>query len=262
MDYDSKSSGGIGFVIEFPEHIGLPEFSKLVGRYVKANIERLELEAIVQGMNEILRMKDEGLVSPKDVGMIIFRTDRFSLSDHERTNHFRIDGWRKNKWKNFEGKAIKNHDLLDEIDKTRKKIMEQLGCQVKIVYTRRKYNKKADKLSKKAKKSPTELARIAQHGLKIGRRKFSGEEIDYKKLSSGSELIISIYFKQPVGDQWEIRAEVCEGKFKGQIVTISVNSHLEMALHRSHKYLIKIQKVLRHHLEISSDLTEIELKPS
>jgi len=33
-----------------------------------------------------------------------------------------INNWRQNKWKNFEGKPIKNHEQIGKLDKLRKKV--------------------------------------------------------------------------------------------------------------------------------------------
>jgi len=38
MDYDSQNSGGVGFVIIFPDFMGLKNVEKIIGRYVGANI--------------------------------------------------------------------------------------------------------------------------------------------------------------------------------------------------------------------------------
>ena len=110
MQYDSKSTGGVGFEIVFPESVELENIQKSFGRYEGANIERLELEGILQGMNGVLDVFQQEREKFRNVQTIIFITDRLSLADSNKTNPYRIRDWRKNKWRNHEGKAIKNID--------------------------------------------------------------------------------------------------------------------------------------------------------
>jgi len=46
MDYGSKSPGGVGIEIEFPDSVTLEPIKLEIGKYINANIERLELETI------------------------------------------------------------------------------------------------------------------------------------------------------------------------------------------------------------------------
>ena len=120
MNYDSKNTGGIGFEVIFPDSVGLENIKESQGRYEGANIERLEIEALISGMEYIINIykKNEEILS--NINTIIFVTDRFRLNDKEGTSPFKIQEWRKNKWCNHEGKEIKNHDLLDKLDKKEK----------------------------------------------------------------------------------------------------------------------------------------------
>lgn len=151
MDYDSKNTGGIGLEIKFPDFVDLESITSSVGKYEGANIERLELEAILQGMNEVVKLFENEKGKLRNVNQIIFITDRIGLTDTERTSPYRISEWRRNRWHNHEGKAIKNSDLLNKIDKTRKKITLKTRCSLQIKYGRRKFNKTADKLAQKGK---------------------------------------------------------------------------------------------------------------
>jgi len=128
MEYNSKSSGGVGLHIRFPETIELQEMIKPIGRYEGANIERLELEAISQGIDLLMSLFDKEREKLNTISKIIFITDRYGLCDKEKTNAYRIRDWRHNKWRNFENKPIKNSDLLEEIDKGRKKLSQFAHC--------------------------------------------------------------------------------------------------------------------------------------
>ena len=260
MQYDSKNSGGVGVRIVFPDFVELDDVKKSLGRYEGANIERLELEAILQGMYEILDIFQLEKAKLKNVNTIIFITDRYGLNDSDKTSPFRIRDWRKNKWHNHEGKAIKNSDLLDKIDKTRKKINDQTYCTVKINYARRKFNKKADKLAKAGKKQAITNSTIAQKGLKIGKRKFDDIEVEYSLLEKKSKYHVRVYKKEPVRDQWEISVEFCSGTFTGKKLKIYTDAEIEMKLQRHHEYEIRIKKIYSHHVSIFKTIKEIKIK--
>jgi hypothetical protein len=159
---------------------------------------------------------------------------------------------------NIGGKAIKNSELLDEIDKTRKKIIDIIRCRVEIQYVRRKFNKKADTLAKKGKTHPIIKNDVSIFGQKIGKRKFDLPEVDYKSLEEKNEYNIHIYKKDWIRDQWEICSEFCEGQFQGMILRIYTDSEIENKLHRHHIYKIKVNEVFNHHVTINKVIKEIK----
>ena len=256
MDYDAKNTGGIGFEIIFPQFVGLENIRVSVGKYVGANIERLELEAILQGMKKVLGLFEDHRDQLSNIGVIIFTTDRLGLNDSDKTSPYRIREWRKNKWHNHEGKAIKNSDLLDSIDKARKKIASQTHCSVQIQYRRRKFNKTPDKLAKEGKKQPIIKDNIALKGMKIGRRKYNDGDVDYELLEEESEHVVHVFKKEPVRDQWEIWVEICDGKLLGKKLRIYTDCDMERKLHRRHEYRVRIKNVYAHHVTIYGSVKE------
>lgn len=260
MNYDSDSSGGVGYVIMFPEVIEIEPISASIGKYVGANIERLELEAIIQGMEELLRLFKTHSKQLRKANQIILCTDRFALNDQDRTNPYRIKEWRKNNWHNHEGKPIKNSDLLDKLDKTRKKLVDNLHCRVNIEYERRKKHKPADKLAKAGKSQLTSKENIAIKGTKTARKLFDGSTVDYKRLKPNEEIIIHIYRKEPVKVEWEVFAEICKGENQGKKVKIYANDGLATRLQRQHIYRAKIRHVFRYHIHIYSNLYDYKKK--
>ena len=256
MDYDSKHTGGVGLEITFPDFVPLETVTIPMAKYEGANIERLELEAILRGMDEILNIFELNPVELQDVNAIILVTDRYGLNDREKTSPFRIRDWRKNKWHNHEGKAIKNSDLLDQVDKFRKKISDRTHLPVRIEFRKRKFNKTADKLAKKAKSEGVIKRDISLKGSKIGKRKYDGTEVDYRLLFSKSEYIVHIYKKEAVSEQWAISAEFCDGDLRGRKLTIYTDESIERKLHRHHNYLLRIKRVYAHHVIIYSTIRE------
>ncbi len=260
MNYDSDSSGGVGYVIMFPEVIEIEPISASIGKYVGANIERLELEAIIQGMEEVLRLFKTQSNQLRKANQIILCTDRFALNDQDRTNPYRIKEWRKNNWHNHEGKPIKNSDLLDKLDKTRKKLVDSLHCRVNIEYERRKKHKPADKLAKAGKTLFSRKENIAIKGTKTAKKLYGGLTIDYKRLKPHDEIIIHIYRKEPVREEWEVFAEICQGEHKGYKVKIYADNALASKLKRQHIYRVKIRQVFNYHIHIYSSIYDYKNK--
>ncbi len=251
MDYDNTSPGGVGFLISFPEKADLEpiEFSR--GIYVGGNIERLELEALIQAMKKTIEVCEDHHDKLWCVNQVIFITDRYGLREDGKTSPYKILGWRKNKWKNFEGKAIKNHKLLDELDKTRTKLSRVAGARVNIEWRRRKENKAADKLAKAGKYHGVSNYKLEKKGEKIGKRKFKGKEVDYKDLKVEETYRINIFRKDPVQDQWEVWGEICDPNdlqgFKFKIYTDDI---LASRLKRGNEFKIKIKEIYRFHVTI------------
>src|SRR5690349_12375217 len=151
MDYTSANPGGLGFIINFPDFINLEPVSVSIGRYEHANIEMIELEALVEAMKRMIEVYEEHKGDLRRVNRIILITDRFGLHDTEKTNAYQIKAWRANDWRNHEGKPIKNWRQLDDLDKTRQKLTKISGVAVTIEHRPRKKNRAADKLAKAAK---------------------------------------------------------------------------------------------------------------
>jgi ribonuclease HI len=250
MDYGSGNPGGIGFIIRFPDSIPFEPISETIGIYTGGNIERLEIEAIIQAMNKVINLFELQKDSLTNINHIIFITDRFGLCDTERTNPYKIRDWRKNSWKNFEGKPIKNHELLDKLDKARKKLSEKAYARINIEYRPRKQNRIADKLAKAGKKEGFINGSLSKKGEKIGKRKFDGQEISYNKLIMKEYLNLHVFRKDPVQEEWEVWGELCNGDNKGQKLKIYADNQLATKLKRGNNYLVRVKNIFTHHIHI------------
>ena len=256
MSYDSKNTSGVGIVISFPDSVDLETIEIPIGRYEGANIERVELEAIIQSMNEILIVYKKHYQILNSVGAIIIRTDRSGLVD--RTNPYGIARCRRIGCKFFEGKEIKNTDLLDKVDKTRNKIYKTTGHFITIEHIRRKKNKRADKLAKIGKTQLPGKRSIATTSTKVARRLFDGDFVNYQRLVTKNSVTIRIYKKEAVGKRIEATAEIFEGSFLGRKITLYIQQELENRLHRHHIYKIRIKNILTHYIEIYKTIKEIK----
>ena len=146
--------------------------------------------------------------------------------------------------------------MLDKIDKTRKKVYDKTHCSARIEYVRRKFNKTADKFHEKSKEANENKKDIALKGVKLGRRKYDGIEVDYKLLQDKSEHVVHVFKKEAVREQWAISAEFCDGAFTGRKLNIYADDSVERRLHRHHQYMIKIKKVFAHHVVIYKTIRE------
>lgn len=258
MDYDSKNTGGVGIEIRYPEEMSLASEEISIGRYEGANIERLEIEALIQALEAVIDLFKTKADLLGNVRTIIFKTDRYGLIS--KTNPYTIRGWRANKWRNHEGKPIKNDDLLDKLDKLRLKLNKETHCRIEIEYGRRKFNKTADKLARRGKSSGLKDTSIAVKGAKIGKRKFDGPEISYGQYSVGDVLDIHVFRKDPVGAEWEIWGELCDEPNHGMKMKIYADDNLARLLQRHHQYRVKVSQRGMHHFRVEVHFEEINLK--
>lgn len=257
MDYGSKGMGGVGIVITFPDSVPLEPIQLSIGRYAGVNIERIELEGLIQAMRKTLEVFEEHQALLKNISHIIFITDRFGLSDSEKTSPFKIRSWRSSNWKNHEGKPIKNHKLLDELDKIRKKLSEKTYARVNVQFRPRKKNKAADKLAKTGKKEGLLSEKLTKKGEKIGRRKFDGAEIKYSILKVKAELQVHVFRKDPVQDEWEVWVEIAEGENKGNKLKIYTDDKLATKFQRGNEYFVRIKNVYRFHVHVFRTIKKI-----
>jgi len=254
MSYDAHQTGGNGFIIEFPESINLHPVTKFF-RNDEQGIQRLEMISIFESMKELENFgrKNEGVL--RKAGGIVIYTDRFSATDEKLLNPYSISKYRSNGWKTHEGKPVKDKDLLDKIDKMRKKLSRIVGGRIEIKYKKEKQNKTADKLSRLGRKSAlhskSTLLKKIRH---VAPRKFDGQEIDYSLIFPGKEFLVHVYSWESVQKQFEVIAEVLEGDFFGK--KIKIYSDGQRNLHRRHYYKIVVGGVYRHHIEIA-DFTEV-----
>lgn len=259
MEYDSRQTGGTGYLIEFPYSMGdLPCISDSFRRDGQG-IHRLELIAILEAMDALLAYwKREG-VDLTQASAVVIHTDRHSITDGGLYNPWQVARWRRSNWKKQDGNSVKHADLLDQIDKRRKKLAKAVNGRVEVVFVREKKNKQADKLSKKGKAEGTQGRKIIQtHQAKVAQRRFDGPEVKYKTLCSGDELDVRVYRKDPVSDdQWEVSAEICAGAREGFVVKFHVDSAQEQELHRQHRYRVMVEEVLKHNVRIYPNIEEL-----
>lgn len=252
MDYDTKQRGGNGFVIKFPDIFELEPIVKAI-RNDGQGIHRLEMISLIEAMLELLAFAkaDPELIQKAEA--VELYTDRESVTDDTQTNRYKIREWRKNKWKNYEGKDVKNSDLLDKIDKTRIKLEGVVRGGVSIRWIPRKQNRTADKLSKAGKITDQRGRKL----LRTNRRQvvcriFDGSEIKYENLKPGDTITARLYSTELINKQYEACFEICSEKFTGQILKVSVEEGQKTTIHKHHFYIFDVENVLTHHITAKS----------
>jgi ribonuclease HI len=248
MDYDRTQTGGNGFHIEFPESIDHVEVSHSI-RNDGQGIHRLEIISVIEAMKELLSLEKKGEVRLRNTSGVEIYTDRLSVV--EMQDPYKLQAYRSNGWKTHEQKPVKDRELWDELDKTRKKLASQAGGRVEINYKREKQNKIADKLSKQGKKS-IQSRRVKKKIKNVAPRIFDGPDIDHSLLSPGDALNVHVYAWEPVQKEIEISTEVLDGEHAGKVVTLYVDYDQKSQLQRRHKYEIVISEVHTHHIKISA----------
>lgn len=255
MDRDTNQTGGTGFVIKFPDFVDVPDIEEFFRRDGQG-IQRLEMIAILEALESLNKWLKKNSKLVKSISSVIVNTDRHSLT--ELLNPWKISGWRKNGWKNHEGKPIKDKDLLEKIDKSRAKLSRKIYGRIEINYLRRKYNKEADKLSKKGKKGTYKNRIIlTEKSPKVAKRKFSGDEVQYGNLNVGESLEVRVYMKDSVQKEFEVTGEISDGEHFGKKIKFYVSFIEELDLHRHHYYRVTIKEVHKHHIRVMSDFEEI-----
>ena len=249
MTLKPQQVGGGGFVIDFPDEYEIDAVS-VYFRMDNQGINRIEMASILESIIKLQQLfKQHNL---RNINRILIYTDRFNATDEEDLNPYKIAEYRRNKWKNFEGKEIKNKDILDKIDKERKKLSKIAGSSVEIKYKREKNNKKADKLSRLGRDSQVRGKKILDvKKLNVTRRKFNGKEIEYSLLKEGDILKVHVYAHQVLDKQCELLAEIVDGEHLGFKFKIYVSLEEKQNIHRTYSYQIQINNVFRYHITVT-----------
>ncbi|MBI2639753.1 MAG: hypothetical protein HYW90_02580 [Candidatus Sungbacteria bacterium] len=260
MTYDSHQTGGYGLRIEFPDALNLPVIEKRI-RSDRQGIHRLEMICMVEAMETLLSYSKKHNVSLRNASGVVIYTDRIAVTDDGLVNPWRISGYRKNKWTTHEGKEVKDKDVLDKLDKTRKKLAAFAG-RVEIKYKREKRNRAADKLSREGRsRSITSRIQFQRKRRRVSRRLHDGPEVNYSILKRGDFFVVHVYAREPIKRNYDIWVEIVSGVHVGQTVKIYADADLKHELHLQHVYRIEVADIKSHHIVISSaeELSKYEL---
>jgi ribonuclease HI len=244
--------GGIAGIAEFPENLNRDNEVIFEEGYIATTNNRMELRACIKGFEYARQFAELSMFQ-----RIIVISDSQYLND----NHRRASYWKKNAWKNADGKPVDNEDLWNELLLLRPKV--RTSTEIRWVKGKSApILKEVDRRAKASAKQPTHVDRGFRGG-KVARSKTPGRSASTLFAARGQELVINIYRKNLVGrTQDKIYFDLfteSEGEFtaKHHAFTTAEIAH---ELHRSHRYRVRFNDNPRHPI-IESVIEELVLAP-
>lgn len=244
--------GGIAGIAEFPENLNRDSELIFEEGYLETTNNRMELWACIKAF-EYARQVAALLRCPR----IIIISDSLYVND----NHRRAPYWKKNGWKNADGRPLENADLWNELLLLRPKVRTSTEIQW-VKGKSAPILKEVDRRAKAAAKQPTNVDRGFRGG-KVARSKTLGRSASTLFSARGQESVINVYRKKLVGTTedkiyFDLFSE-SNGEFtaKHHAFTIAEIAH---ELHRSHRYRVRFNDNPKHPI-IESVLEELVLAP-
>jgi ribonuclease HI len=226
------NEGGFGLLLEYPNEIEDKEIS--VSGYKETTIQRMELKACIYALKYIRNNLSE---FRKITGRVIIITD----SDYVYSNQNRAIYWRKEKWKNKEGRPIENPDLWKEF----LSVKSNVGINTEITLQKGKSTpntKRVDKLAKQSAKSSIKRKDYGYRIGKIGRSKVRSGNSPTLFPANNQEEIIHVYYYTTINNQKEIKFDLFskeENKFISKHVAYLIDNK-GVDIHRhGHYYKVR-----------------------
>ncbi len=144
--------GGIGMVIEFPDHM-LKDNTEISEGYLKSTNNRMELLATIRAFEWLQANRD------RSYSRVIIITD----SLYVYSNHQNASYWKKDGWLSKSGRPYENSDLWDAFLKERQKLALSLSIEWEKGKTK-EILKRVDALAKSGAKHPTKTDTGFQSG--------------------------------------------------------------------------------------------------
>ena len=242
--------GGIAGIAEFPENLNRDNEVIFEEGYIETTNNRMELRACIRAFEYARQFALR-------CQRIIVISDSQYLSD----NHRRAPYWKKNGWKNADGKPVENADLWNELLLLRPKVRTSTEIQW-VKGKSAPILKEVDRRAKAAANQPTNVDRGFRGG-KVARSKTPGRSASTLFAACGQELVINVYRKKLVGKTedkiyFDLFSEI-KGEFtaKHHAFTTAEIAH---ELHRSHRYRVRFNDSPKHPI-IESVLEELVLAP-
>ncbi|MEX2029304.1 MAG: RNase H family protein [Candidatus Paceibacterota bacterium] len=179
--------GGIGIIIEFPDHLESENIEISEG-YKNSNNQRMELMACIVSFQWI-----KNNTPLRGVARAIFITDSLYVC----SNYANAQYWKNNQWKDQHGKPYENKDLWDTFLKERQKVSIPIEIKWEKGKTRSILDR-VDMLAKQGAKFPLKNDSGYQPG------KFTKSRTGSKKSAilfpaNNQEILIRVYAKKVYG---------------------------------------------------------------
>jgi ribonuclease HI len=222
-------AGGVAAWIEFPMDWNRPDELLFQQGFHETTNNRMELRACIRAFEYV---RDQG----RDLGV-----ERVQIVTDSRYVHdcsFLADTWRKNGWRNFDGKPVENHDLWKRLLSIRTKVA--LRTELKWMLGKKSPILKAvDTSAKSAATQPL----MVDRGFKPGR--IAPSKAGVRSAASlfpadGQEAIIRIYRHRIVGSDHKIYFDVFSEETGGYVEKACSFTPAEVALdlHTHHVYRV------------------------
>lgn len=222
-------AGGIAAWVEFPMDWNRLDELLFQEGFLETTNNRMELLACIRAFDYV---REHGTALRVERVQIV--TDSKYVHDY----FFLADKWRKNGWRNLDGKPIENRDLWKRLLSVRSKVT--VRTELKWMLGKKSPILKAvDKTAKEASFQPWEIDRGFKGG-KVGRLKGDSKRAALLFQAAGQEAVIRIYRTRLVGSDHKIYFELCEnesGDITGKASAFA-SAEIAVDLHRHHSYRV------------------------
>ncbi|MGB2868325.1 MAG: RNase H family protein [Bacteroidota bacterium] len=225
--------GGIAGIVEYPDTMNRETETIFQIGYEETTNQRMELLAFIEAL-EWVRTNNELLGGSR---VVVLSDSRYVCDNLSRARY-----WKKDKWRNRNGRPVENSDLWDRT----LSLMPKLGRRLDLQYEVGKSNPIGKDVDKKAKQAASGLQKNRDTG-------FRGGEISRTKLpgdvatmfhACGQEALIRIYRKTAL---FQFKRKDCKIIFEliSEETGTSISKHfayatpeIEDGLHRNHTYRV------------------------
>lgn len=233
--------GGIASIVEYPDDMNRdPELIFAKG-FTETTNQRMELRACIEAL-KWARANAKPIGCPR---VIIISDSQYVCENHRSAFY-----WKKNKWRNKDGRPVENPDLWDKL------LAEKLrvGVRTDLEWGKGKSTEIGKLVDKAAKRSAKGFDKIQDRGFhsgKISRTKLPGE-VAVLYPACGQIEIIRIYRKDLIYRSKQVEYKILfevlsekDGTYSSKNFAYT-SSENEGKLHRSHAYRVEFNGTPRY----------------
>jgi ribonuclease HI len=223
-------AGGIAAWVEFPIDWNRPDEQLFQQGFQETTNNRMELLACIRAFE---------YVRAQGFDLSVQRVQIVTDSTYVHDSFFHAEKWRKNGWRNFDGKPVENEDLWKALVSIRSKV--SIRTEVKWMAGKKlPISKLVDKAAKAAASQPWSI----DHGFsggKVGRSRVAVKDSASIFPAKGEEEIIRIYRNRRAGrSEHKIYFTVFShetGQFRGKAFAFA-SPEIAIDLHRHYSYRV------------------------
>lgn len=222
-------AGGVAAWIEYPMDWDLPDEPLFQEGFQETTNNRMELLACIRGFEFV---RDQGRLGVERVQIVTdsrYVHDHFSLADR----------WRKNGWRNLDGKPVENRDLWKRLLSVRPKV----AVRTDLIWLAGKTSpilKAVDKSAKAAAVQPWNIDRGFQPG-RVAPSKIRDRRAATLFPAGGQEAAIRIYRHRKVGTDHKFYFDVFDDnsqRFDRKECAFA-SAEIALDLHTHHVYRVR-----------------------